>query len=74
MKLTHDSLSALFNCNAPNLPQAGLLGIKYPLKRGWMNRLIGTEIPDDVYHLIKSLKGSRPRGFSKIKWRTMHRA
>lgn len=73
MKLTYDSLMALFNCGAPNRPQAMMLGLTYPLREGWVDGLIGTEIPDDRYEFLMSIKGRRPPGMPKAKWRNLHK-
>jgi hypothetical protein len=69
MTLTKENLEELFNQNAPNSPQLKLLGLRYPLKRGWMRDLIGTEMNELVYAQAKALKGRRPRGMPKTQWR-----
>lgn len=73
MRLTYDLLVALFNCGCPNKPQALMLGLDYPLKSGWMDNLIGTEIAKEKYDLLMSIKGKRPPGFPKTKWRNLHK-
>lgn len=67
MILTKQTLTALFNCGSPNSRQRITLGIK--LRKGWMNRLIGTEISDALYAELKDCKGRRPKGFPKKQWR-----
>lgn len=69
MILTQESLEALFNCNAPNRRQIATLGIGYPLRKGWMQRLIGTEISDALYAELLACKGRRPRFITKRQWR-----
>jgi len=73
MKLTYELLTALFNCNAPNAPQAGFFKLQYPLKSGWMEDIIGTEISEDHYKWLLEIKGERPSGMPRAKWRTLHK-
>lgn len=69
MTLTREKLEALFNCNAPNARQIATLGLHYPLRKGWMNQLIGQEISDALYAELMDCKGRRPRGIPKKQWR-----
>lgn len=69
MILTRKNLEALFNCNAPNARQIVTLGLRYPLRKGWMHQLIGQEISDALYAELMDCKGRRPRGISKKQWR-----
>lgn len=69
MTLTQENLEALFNCNSPNARQAVTLGMRHPLRKGWMLKLIGTEISDALYAELMDCKGKRPRGFPKKDWR-----
>jgi len=67
MKLTKESLSELFNCNSPNSRQ--LITLKIRLTKGWMKRLIGTEISDALYAELIDCKGRRPRFLPKAQWK-----
>lgn len=70
MKLTRDSVHALFNCGAPNSAQLHLLGLPgYPLRSGWMEPLMGREIPNWLYQRILDLKGRKPKGALRKNWR-----
>jgi hypothetical protein len=69
MILTRENLEALFNCNAPNARQIATLGLRYPLRKGWMETLIGKEINDALYAELMDCKGRRPRGIPKKQWR-----
>lgn len=40
-----------------NKAQARLYGLNYPLRKGWLQRLIGKEIDPKIYKAIMSLKG-----------------
>lgn len=70
IELTKENLSALFNCNSPNRKQVSMLGIKYPLRNGWMKQLIGTTIPHSLYASLLSCKGKRPVGVSTKEWKS----
>ena len=67
MTLTRQTLEALFNKNAPNSRQVATLKIR--LKKGWMKRLIGTEISDALYAELIDCKGRRPRGIPRKQWK-----
>jgi hypothetical protein len=69
MNLTRENLEALFNCNAPNARQIATLGLRYPLRKGWMHQLIGQEISDALYAELMDCKGRRPQGIPKKQWR-----
>ena len=66
--LTRENLAALFNNNAPNAAQVQLLKLGF-LRKGWLDDLVGTEMPEDTYRLALSLKGARPKGASRAEWR-----
>lgn len=68
MILNEQNIAALFNNNSPNSAQIHLLGLK-PMKPGWMKRLVGREIPDDVYMKALALKGRKPKGALRSEWR-----
>jgi hypothetical protein len=42
-----------------NRHQLGLLGVKWPPKKGWLSGLIGTEIPDETWEKVMRLKSVR---------------
>lgn len=67
MILTKQTLEALFNKNAPNARQIATLGMK--LRKGWMKRLIGTEISDALYAELLDCKGRRPKGIPRKQWK-----
>jgi hypothetical protein len=69
MTITRENLEALFNCNAPNARQIATLGLRYPLRKGWMETLVGKEISDALYAELMDCKGRRPRGIPKKQWR-----
>lgn len=69
MRLTKDNIHALFNEGSPNSPQRVYLNIPYPLRKGWLDRLVGREIPDADYDHLKSLKGPKPKGTPVKEWR-----
>jgi len=50
-----------------NRRQMTLLGIGWPLKKGWMKELIGLQVPDEIYLTFLSLKKSRPSPPSRPK-------
>ena len=68
MILTKETLEALFNSNVPNSRQMQTLRI-YPLRKGWMKRLIGTEISDALYAELIDCKGRRPSGIPRKQWK-----
>ncbi len=63
MKLTHENIHALGTSGVGfNSHQLILLcGTARPSK-GWLSRLIGTEIADEVYVQAVALKGQKKRG------------
>lgn len=67
MTLTRQTLEALFNKNAPNSRQVATLKIR--LTKGWMKRLIGTEISDALYAELIGCKGKRPRFIPRKQWK-----
>ena len=66
--LTRENLAALFNNNAPNAAQVQLLKLGF-IRKGWLDELVGTEIPEETYRLALSLKGARPKGAVRTEWR-----
>jgi hypothetical protein len=67
MTLTKQTIEALFNCGSPNSRQVATLKIR--LKKGWMKRLIGTEISDALYAELIDCKGRRPSGIPRKQWK-----
>lgn len=63
--LTRDGLHAM---GAINARQAALLGLAWPPKTGWLERLIGTEVPASLYARLLAARGKRPAGMSKREW------
>lgn len=68
MKLTYQNVHALFNLGCPNTPQRISLGLEYPLKSGWIRKLIGREIEQAEYDRLMALKGRRPKGVQASEW------
>lgn len=69
MKLTYQTIHALFNVGSPNAPQIKALGLSCPLKKGWLVGLIGREIDQSEYDRLLALKGPRPKGIPSKEWR-----
>ena len=60
MILTHQNIHSIATGGCGfNTAQLHLLNVTN-LKRGWLTRLIGTEIPDDTFALLQKLKGAKP--------------
>lgn len=59
MQLTLSNIKALFAGSAPNTPQVEALGLSFPLKRGWMQRLVGQPIHEREYDRILQMKGGK---------------
>ena len=62
MTLTHINLHAVATkgCGFTS-EQLDILGVARPPKRGWVQRLIGTELPDADYARLLALKGSKSK-------------
>ena len=69
MILTRETIEALFNYNSPNARQITTLGLRRPLKKGWIDTLIGKEISDALYAELMDCKGRRPSGLPRREWR-----
>ena len=69
MKLTYKLIHSLFNNGSPNSPQKALLNLPTKLPRGWLQRLIGTEINESDYARLLSMKGPRPKGVATAAWK-----
>ena len=64
IKLTHDNLHALgTNGKGFNKNQLHILGISWPPKGGWLKQLIGTEITNEQYQTILSLRNVKQNGY-----------
>jgi len=62
MKLTHQNIHAAgYSGCGFNSDQLAILGIQWPPKKGWLSRLIGTDLPDADYQRLYELKGSKRR-------------
>jgi len=70
MQLNKHTIHALFNLGCPNSPQSKALGLEFPLKKGWITKLIGKEIEQSEYDRLLALKGPRPKGVSTKEWRS----
>jgi hypothetical protein len=59
--LTHQNLHALGTRNGIgwNRKQLALLGVSWPPQKGWLSKLIGTEIDVDVYKALILLRNSK---------------
>jgi len=62
MTLNHINLHAVATkgCGFTS-EQMSILGLKKKPKRGWLRRLIGTELPDEDYARLLALKGSKSK-------------
>ncbi len=49
-----------------NRHQLKLLGVGWPPKHGWLNRLIGTEISDRDWNTVLALKHTRRKDRNRI--------
>jgi Mor family transcriptional regulator len=63
MKLTHQLLhsAGTYSGSGFNKHQLELLGVAWPPPRGWLKKLVGTEIPDDEWEKVVALKGVRDK-------------
>lgn len=60
MKLTHQIIHSAGTAGIGfNYQQLRILGVKWPPRKGWLSKLIGTEIPADKWELVVRLKGVR---------------
>ncbi len=56
MKLTRENLHPKgFVHQGYNRMQLAALGVKWPPEKGWLSKLVGTEIPDEQYQRFLSL-------------------
>lgn len=61
MKLTRENLHPKgFVHQGYNRDQLAVLGVSWPARKGWLSKLVGTEIPDERYELFLTL-GDLPR-------------
>lgn len=67
--LSEETLDPLFNKRTPNVRQASMLGISYPLQHGWFGKLVGTSITLKTYKAVLDCKGKRPFGVPSKDWR-----
>ena len=62
MTLTHENLHAIATSGKGfTNHQLDILGVARPPKKGWVQKLIGTETTDDEYAKLLSLKGIRQK-------------
>lgn len=67
MKLTHSMLhKAASNYVGWNKTQAQLLGLKWPLEKGWLSSLIGKQIPDETWEKVLAVRGLKPKERRKL--------
>lgn len=60
MKLTREIIHSAGTLGMGfNRHQLALLGVKWPPKKGWLSRLVGTEVSDDVWEKVMRLKSVR---------------
>lgn len=64
MKLTFEVLQS-FSCSSYGLTlnahQFRLIGIGWPPSKGWIDRVIGKEIPDETVMIVRQLRGMRKK-------------
>lgn len=59
MKLTYDRIIALQSLNRGwNSTVLSKLGVEWPPQRGWLKRLVDSDIPDETYAECLKLKDS----------------
>ena len=64
IKLTDKNLHALgTNGKGFNKKQLHILGISWPPKGGWLKQLIGTEITNEQYQTLLSLRNAKQNGY-----------
>lgn len=44
-----------------NRAQLSLLGVSWPPQKGWLSRLVGTEVPEETWQTVLRLRGVRRR-------------
>jgi hypothetical protein len=67
MKLTYQTLHSAgsYGGKGFNAKQLALLGVEWPPQKGWLLRLVGSEVPDSIWEQVIALKGkTKP----KVKW------
>lgn len=58
MRLTYELIEKLGTLNSYQLR---LLGIGWPPKRGWIHRLVGKWITEEVFQMLVELRGPRKK-------------
>ena len=61
MRITREFM---FSCSTNghggwNKDQLALLGVNWPPEKGWLGRLIGTEVHDEIARQVRALTGHR---------------
>lgn len=60
MKLTSQLIHSVATSGVGfNFHQLYVLGVKWPPKHGWVERLVGTEVSKETWDLVNELKGKR---------------
>lgn len=66
MTLTSKNLHSIATAGSGfNGAQLSILGVT-DMSRGWLQKLIGREIPDETFDLLMSLKGLKPKDQKKL--------
>jgi hypothetical protein len=76
IKLTHESLHAIGTSNGVdwNRKQLEILGVSFPPKKGWLKKLIGTEITDVQYQnliMMRNVKQNQSKAKETAKERKL---
>lgn len=69
VELNKATLAEMFKGSAPNAKQLAMLGLRSPLRSGWMQKLYGTRIKARVYAALLNCKGRKPPGITRREWR-----
>jgi hypothetical protein len=56
MKITKAMLHAVSNFGAFKYSQLSILGVPIPPRHGWMNDVVGREIPDEDWRKVEQLR------------------